>query len=188
MHKRIQQLTGNTKSTAIVSLLIIAATVFGTRSYLSSVELFDISNKLQDFVTISLSIFIEAFPFLVLGSLLASIVNTYIPTHTFEKILPKLGWLRRGAISLLGFLFPVCECGNVPLSRALMIQGLKLSEAIQNYLVLILSGHPNWFVKYLRILQKIFYSKTMSSSWSGGVRILSTRLSISSSLRFALTA
>jgi uncharacterized membrane protein YraQ (UPF0718 family) len=87
-------------------------------------------NKLQDFITLSLSIFVEAFPFLVLGALLASAVNTYVPPHTFEKVLPKRGIFRRGALSLLGFLFPVCECGNVPLSRSLMIQGLKPSEAV----------------------------------------------------------
>ena len=88
-----------------------------------------LSGRFQDFITLTLSIFVEAFPFLVLGSVLASLVNTYIPAHTFEKILPKRGVLRRATLSLLGFLFPVCECGNVPLSRALMIQGLKPSEA-----------------------------------------------------------
>lgn len=86
--------------------------------------------QLQDFLTLSLSVFVEAFPFLVLGSLLAALVNTFVPGRTFEKILPKAGILRRALISLLGFLFPVCECGNIPLSRALMIQGLKPSEAI----------------------------------------------------------
>lgn len=91
---------------------------------------FSVPNKVQDFITLSLSIFVEALPFLILGSLLASIVNTYVPVHTFERVLPKKGFLRRAVLSLLGFLFPVCECGNVPLSRALMIQGLKPSEAI----------------------------------------------------------
>ena len=89
-----------------------------------------LSNTLQDFITLSLSIFVEAFPFIVLGSLLAGIVNTYVPPHAFEKFLPKKGISRRAVLSLLGFLFPVCECGNVPVSRALMIQGLKPSEAV----------------------------------------------------------
>jgi uncharacterized membrane protein YraQ (UPF0718 family) len=89
-----------------------------------------LTNRVQDFVTLSLSIFVEAFPFLALGSLLAAFVNTYVPAHTFEKLLPKTGVFRRAILSLMGFLFPVCECGNVPLSRALMIQGLKPSEAI----------------------------------------------------------
>lgn len=87
-------------------------------------------NTLQDFITLSLSIFVEAVPFVILGALLAGIVNTYVPPHMFERILPKNNFLRRGSISLLGFLFPVCECGNVPLSRALMVQGLKPSESI----------------------------------------------------------
>ena len=45
-------------------------------------------------------------------------------------LLPKSGLMRRGAVSTLGFFMPVCECGNVPLSRSLIIQGLKPSEAI----------------------------------------------------------
>jgi uncharacterized protein len=90
----------------------------------------DLPNKLQDFITLSLSIFIEAFPFLVLGSLLAAIVRVFVPSRTFMKILPKNPHLRRLVLSTLGFLFPVCECGNVPLSRALMIQGFKPSDAI----------------------------------------------------------
>ena len=95
-----------------------------------SIMAFDLPNKLQDFITLSLSIFVEAFPFLVLGSLLAAAVNTYVPHEAFHKILPKNAVIRRIVISFLGFLFPVCECGNVPLSRSLMIQGFKPSEAV----------------------------------------------------------
>lgn len=112
------------------SVLVVVVTAL----FLYAVDSFPgfngIPNTLQDFITLSLSIFVEAFPFLMLGSLLAGIVNTYVPPHTFEKILPTRGVLRRAAISLLGFLFPVCECGNVPVSRALMMQGLKPSEAV----------------------------------------------------------
>lgn len=130
MHRIIRTLKSRQKFAYILLLLVLTGAIFGLRSYISSSSLVDLPNKLQDFITISLSIFIEAFPFLVLGSLLASMVNTYVPLHTFEKLLPRRGWLRRGVISMLGFLFPVCECGNVPLSRALMIQGLKPSEAV----------------------------------------------------------
>ncbi len=108
---------------------IIGVTFF-LRCAVGSFNWLVLPNRLQDFFTLALSVFVEAFPFLVLGSLLASVVNTYIPTRTFQRILPKRGVLRRGILSLLGFLFPVCECGNVPVSRALMIQGLKPSEAI----------------------------------------------------------
>ena len=33
-------------------------------------------------------------------------------------------------IALLGVLLPVCECGNVPLSRGLMMRGLTIPEAM----------------------------------------------------------
>ena len=63
-----------------------------TAALLAAVDTFSSSivvpNLLQDFMTLSLSIFVEAFPFLVLGSLIAAVVNVYVPPHTFEKILP----------------------------------------------------------------------------------------------------
>lgn len=118
------------KKTLILPLSIIFSTsiLLVTSNHL--IKDFLLTGRMQDFVTLSLSIFVEAFPFLVLGSLLAAFVNTYVPAHAFEKLLPKKGVFRRAILSLMGFLFPVCECGNVPLSRALMIQGLKPSEAI----------------------------------------------------------
>lgn len=110
--------------------LVLATVVFSVHFYLSELIDLSIPNKVQDFITLSLSIFVEAFPFLVLGSLLAAAVNTYVPHELFHKLLPKNSFMRRGVISVLGFLFPVCECGNVPLSRSLMIQGFKPSESI----------------------------------------------------------
>ena len=87
-------------------------------------------SKVQDFVTLSLSVFVEAFPFLILGSLLAAAVTVFVPKGFFESRLPKNSLPRRFSLSFLGFLFPVCECGNVPLSRSLLLQGLRPSEAV----------------------------------------------------------
>lgn len=86
--------------------------------------------QMQDFITLSLSVFIEAFPFLILGSILAAAVTVYVPPHFFHEKLPRRPVTRRLSLSVLGFLFPVCECGNVPLSRSLLMQGLRPSEAI----------------------------------------------------------
>lgn len=113
----------------IVFLVLGTILLLVARFYLTINDI-GLPNKLQDFITLSVSVFVEAFPFLVLGSLLAALVNTFVSPHTFEKLLPKNRLGRRASLSLLGFLFPVCECGNVPISRSLMIQGLKPSEAI----------------------------------------------------------
>ena len=114
----------------VLGLSVFVASLWLLRSAVVQFDIIQLPNLFQDFITLSLSIFVEAFPFLILGSLLASAVNTYVPPHTFDRILPKNPFLKRCCLSLLGFLFPVCECGNVPLSRSLMIQGLKPSEAI----------------------------------------------------------
>ncbi|MEM6997797.1 MAG: permease [Patescibacteria group bacterium] len=110
----------------------IGASLFVLTMLISVDRGFDYSlpNTLQDFITLSLSIFIEALPFIVLGALLATIVNRYVPVHKIQSMLPQNGFLRRGAISLFGFVMPVCECGNVPLSRSLIARGFKPSEAL----------------------------------------------------------
>lgn len=114
---------------ATVSILLIVA-VFGLKVFQKHSLIVGLPNKIQDFITLSLSVFVEAFPFLILGSVLAAAVAVFVPKDFFENRLPKRPAVRRFCLSFLGFLFPVCECGNVPLSRSLLMQGLRPSEAI----------------------------------------------------------
>lgn len=130
MHK-LHQRSHTPKATFAVQLAVVVTACLAIRQVLYvQVSTNLLPNRIQDFITLSLSIFVEAVPFLILGSILAAVVNTFVPVHAFERILPKRSIFRRFAISLLGFLFPVCECGNVPLSRALMANGLKPTESI----------------------------------------------------------
>jgi hypothetical protein len=86
--------------------------------------------RLQDFFILSSSIIIEALPFVILGILLSVIVQIWLPSDLLFKILPKHTAPRRIALSFLGIFLPVCECGNVPLARGLMIKGLTVSESL----------------------------------------------------------
>jgi len=85
---------------------------------------------LQDGVTLAVSVFIESLPFIVLGVLLSIVVQVWLPARWIERALPRAPWLRRGLLSLLGVFLPVCECGNVPLSRGLIARGLAPAESI----------------------------------------------------------
>ena len=38
--------------------------------------------------------------------------------------------LRRGVLSLLGMFIPVCECGNVPFARGLLMRGFTVPETL----------------------------------------------------------
>ncbi len=86
--------------------------------------------QLHNAFTLFLSLLVEAFPFLLLGVLLSSSLLLLIDEGKLIKTLPKNPFLGALAGSCVGFLFPVCECGNVPVARRLLMQGLPTSAAI----------------------------------------------------------
>ncbi|MCA9324176.1 permease [Candidatus Saccharibacteria bacterium] len=85
---------------------------------------------LQDTITISLGVLFEALPFVFLGITLSVFVQTYVRQGSLIKVLPKNKFLRRSILSISGSALPVCECGNVPLSRGLMAKGLQSQDVI----------------------------------------------------------
>jgi uncharacterized protein len=85
--------------------------------------------ELQDLTTLALSIVVEALPFVILGALVSVIVRLFAPTQRILRLLPKRPLLRRLSISLFGTFMPVCECGNVPVARGLVIRGLSVAES-----------------------------------------------------------
>ena len=58
------------------------------------------------------------------------VVQLWVPQRVLFGILPRTPILRRAALSLLGVLLPVCECGNVPLARGLVVRGIAVPDAI----------------------------------------------------------
>ena len=105
---------------ALVAIDVLAPHLFSAR----------LPNRLQDGLTLSLSVLFEALPFVILGVLLSIVVQVWLPAGVIERVLPKRGWARRAVLSLLGMLIPVCECGNVPFARGLMMRGLGPAEAL----------------------------------------------------------
>ncbi len=80
--------------------------------------------------TIFLSLIVEAFPFLLLGVLLSSALLLFVDERQLLQFIPKHPFLGALAGSTIGFLFPVCECGNVPVARRFLRQGFPPSVAI----------------------------------------------------------
>lgn len=85
---------------------------------------------LRDAVTIFLGIFVEAFPFLLIGVLASSLLHVFVKKEHILRLFPKNPILSLLIAPLLGFLFPVCECGNIPFARSLMEKGMKPSSAL----------------------------------------------------------
>ncbi|MDX2376136.1 permease [Microbacterium sp. LRZ72] len=86
--------------------------------------------RAQDGFTLGLSVLIESLPFIVLGLLLSVVVQVWVPPGLVERWMPRRAWARRATLSLLGMFLPVCECGNVPLARGLLIRGFSVPEAL----------------------------------------------------------
>nr|WP_202401173.1 permease [Microbacterium sp. TL13] len=81
-------------------------------------------------MTLALSVLIESLPFVVLGVLLSIIVQVWVPPGAIERWMPRAPWARRAVLSLLGMLIPVCECGNVPFARGLLMRGFRVSDTL----------------------------------------------------------
>jgi uncharacterized membrane protein YraQ (UPF0718 family) len=83
--------------------------------------------KIQDFVLIFTSILYEAMPFIVLGAVIAGVLEEMLPQRLVARVLPRS---RLAAIllgGLLGLVFPMCECGIIPVMRRLLRKGFPLS-------------------------------------------------------------
>ncbi|HEY9770940.1 MAG TPA: permease [Coleofasciculaceae cyanobacterium] len=87
-------------------------------------------NQLHNAFTLFLSLLVEAMPFLLLGVLLSSSLLFLVNEKQLIARLPKNPFLGAVVGSCVGFLFPVCECGNVPVARRLLLTGVSPSVAI----------------------------------------------------------
>lgn len=86
--------------------------------------------RVQDGLTLSISVLIESMPFVMLGVILSIVVQVWLAPGVIERFLPKTPWARRAVLSLLGMLIPVCECGNVPFARGLLLRGFTPADTL----------------------------------------------------------
>jgi len=108
----------------------IVAALFLIDRFVPTLYTASLPHRAQDGLTLAMSVLIEALPFVVLGVLLSIVVQVWLPADVIHRWLPKRAWARRAVLSLLGMLVPVCECGNVPFARGLMMRGLAPAEAL----------------------------------------------------------
>lgn len=64
---------------------------------------------------IFISIIIEALPFVLLGTIFSGIIEVYVTPDLVQRYLPKNKILRIIFGTFIGFVFPSCECGIVPI-------------------------------------------------------------------------
>ena len=114
----------------VAAFLVFALLVVLASSINTPQARFFAAERFQTFVTIFLSLFIEAAPFLIAGSIVSGFIAVYVNQGMVERYIPNHPLLAALAGAGLGFVFPVCECGVVPVTRRLYGKGLPLPVGI----------------------------------------------------------
>jgi hypothetical protein len=99
-------------------LAVLMAAILGTGQSAETI--------LSIFSTRLLGIFIEAVPFLLLGSVVSGLIDSFLTPDDIARVVPRNPFLATLAGAFLGFAFPVCECGVVPVVRRLFNKGLPM--------------------------------------------------------------
>ncbi|GIH20194.1 hypothetical protein Raf01_83660 [Rugosimonospora africana] len=81
------------------------------------------SQRAQTWLTIFVSIVIQASPFVVLGTVVSATIAAVVPPSFFARVLPRRPGLAVPVAGAAGVLMPGCECGSVVVSGALMRRG-----------------------------------------------------------------
>ncbi len=122
------------------------------------------SFNLSDFVFVWWGLLYEAMPFVVVGTLLSGFVERCVSRETVVKFFPKNRVLGIAVSGCMGLVFPMCECGIVPVVRRLVRKGVPVScgvtymlaSPIINPLVIVSTlvafrGRDAWMVTGLRV-------------------------------------
>jgi hypothetical protein len=86
-----------------------------------------VDTELPKFINSFISILYEALPFIILGAVIAGILEELVPQRIIAKIIPRSRVVAIAIGGLLGLLFPMCECGIIPVMRRLLRKGVPLS-------------------------------------------------------------
>ena len=85
---------------------------------------------IKDIAIIFISIFFESLPFLLLGSLISAIIETFVKDETIEKLIPKNPIMGSIIGIFLGLFLPACDCAVIPVSKRLIKKEVPINVAI----------------------------------------------------------
>ncbi|MDZ5472369.1 permease [Bacillus sp. 31A1R] len=91
---------------------------------------FSIPPSLLNLNTIFLSILIEALPFVLIGVLIAGMIQIFVTEEHIQRWIPKNKVMAVVMSCIVGALFPACECGIVPIVRRLISKGVPIHAAM----------------------------------------------------------
>src|SRR5207248_7173284 len=72
----------------------------------------------------------EAMPFIILGVLIAGLLEELVPSQLIARFIPRNRLLAIAIGGWLGLVFPMCECGIIVVMKRLLRKGLPLSVCV----------------------------------------------------------
>jgi uncharacterized membrane protein YraQ (UPF0718 family) len=72
----------------------------------------------------------EAMPFIILGVVIAGLLEELVPSRVIAQFIPRNRLLAVAIGGWLGVLFPMCECGIIVVMRRLLRKGVPLSVCV----------------------------------------------------------
>lgn len=92
------------------------------------IDILDINENLL--INLFIGVILQAIPFLLIGILISSFIQVFIPTSVIERSFPKSIGLGMAAAVLFGFCLPVCDCTSIPILKGLVKKGIPLPAAV----------------------------------------------------------
>lgn len=84
----------------------------------------------DSFATYFIAIVLEAVPYILIGSLIAGLIELFMPASLLPRMTKRLGLLGIPATALVAPVFPACECGVLAVARGLLRKGLPLPHTV----------------------------------------------------------
>lgn len=85
---------------------------------------------LSDISIIFISVILEAFPMIMLGIIVSSIVEEFVSDEMMVKIIPKNRILGAIVGVIMGLFIPTCDCAVIPITKRLIKKKVPLNVAI----------------------------------------------------------
>jgi hypothetical protein len=126
----VQTTTSNRPSRNLIVIISIAILIITASSMIPANFFSWLWDRLNVFATVFLGIFVEAVPYLLLGTLASGLVEVFTDRDQIARWVSKRPVASSITGAMMGMIFPVCECGVVPLTRRLFKKGLPLSAGI----------------------------------------------------------
>ncbi|WP_081791949.1 permease [Caldalkalibacillus mannanilyticus] len=129
--KQNQEMRGSIKSIGadligIALLGLFLLLFFNVDYFKGSDALIQVPSSWLDVNTIFLSIVIEALPFILLGVFASALIQIYVKEDMLQRYIPKNAYAALLPATILGAIFPICECAIIPVVRRLIKKGMPL--------------------------------------------------------------